>query len=51
MCRDHAGTCAFKDCTEAADCKFDPFCKTHRAFMYDNGDGERFRFPKYEVGD
>jgi len=51
MCRNFSAECVIKGCKEPADCRFDPFCKTHRAFMYDNGEGERWRFPKYEVGD
>jgi hypothetical protein len=49
VCSGYSSECAIKDCKVLADCRWDPFCKVHRAFMYDDPDPGIGR-PKYEPG-
>jgi len=50
MCRGYSAECAVKGCKVLADCRFDPFCKAHRAYFYDNPGAEGYGRPKYEPG-
>jgi len=50
MCANYIAECAMRGCKVPADCRFDPFCKEHRAHFYDNTGYEDYGRPRYEPG-